>query len=149
MVERYGSLSFFGDIQTPAVKARNSTEYPIGAWDLGVTGSGMNIAMVDTGVDNEHPGLIGKFVAGYDAVCFVHSDPQCILAGADRTTVHSIQTMETSTVLHAWVWPVLAVSMPTARRQISMVPHQTLWLMSDYRRRCRTIRELCVRTGIL
>ena len=81
MVERYGSLSFFGDIQTPAVKARNSTEYPIGAWDLGVTGSGMNIAMVDTGVDNEHPGLSGKFVAGYDAVCFVHSDPQCILAG--------------------------------------------------------------------
>ena len=81
LVERYGSLSFFGDIQTPAVKARNSTEYPIGAWDLGVTGSGMNIAMVDTGVDNEHPGLSGKFVAGYDAVCFVHSDPQCILAG--------------------------------------------------------------------
>jgi len=81
MVERYGSLKFFGDIQTPAVKARNSTEYPIGAWDLGVTGSGMNIAMVDTGVDNEHPGLSGKFVAGYDAVCFVHSDPQCILAG--------------------------------------------------------------------
>lgn len=81
MVERYGSLRFFGDIQTPSVKARSSTEYPIGAWDLGVTGSGMNIAMVDTGVDNEHPGLSGKFVAGYDAVCFVHSDPQCILAG--------------------------------------------------------------------
>ena len=81
MVERYGSLKFFGDIQTPTIKARNSTEYPIGAWDLGVTGSGMNIAMVDTGVDNEHPGLSGKFVAGYDAVCFVHSDPQCILAG--------------------------------------------------------------------
>ena len=81
MVERYGSLKFFGDIQTPTVKARNSTEYPIGAWDMGVTGSGMNIAMVDTGVDNEHPGLSGKFVAGYDAVCFVHSDPQCILAG--------------------------------------------------------------------
>ena len=81
MVERYGSLVFFGDIQTPTVKARNSTEYPVGAWDLGVTGSGINIAMVDTGVDNEHPGLSGKFVAGYDAVCFVHSDPQCVLAG--------------------------------------------------------------------
>ena len=25
--------------------------------------------------------LVGKFVAGYDAVCFVHSDPQCILSG--------------------------------------------------------------------
>ncbi|MGB1802329.1 MAG: hypothetical protein ACPHKZ_04760, partial [Candidatus Thalassarchaeaceae archaeon] len=81
MVERYGSLVFFGDVQTPAVKAMNSSEYPIGAWDFGVTGKGINIAMVDTGVDNEHPGLNTKFVAGYDAVCFVHSDPQCILAG--------------------------------------------------------------------
>ncbi len=81
MVERYGSLIFYGDVQTPAVKASNSTEYPVGAWDLGVSGEGVNIAMVDTGVDNEHPGLFGKFVAGYDAVCYMHSDPQCILAG--------------------------------------------------------------------
>ena len=81
MVERYGSLVFFGDIQTLAVKAKNSSEYPVAAWDFGVTGKGINIAMVDTGVDNEHPGLNTKFVAGYDAVCFVHSDPQCILAG--------------------------------------------------------------------
>ena len=36
MVERYGSLVFYGDVQTPAVKAKNSSEYPIGAWDLGV-----------------------------------------------------------------------------------------------------------------
>ena len=81
MVERYGSLVFFGDIQTPAVKASNSTEYPVGAWDLGVSGRGVNIALTDTGVDNEHPGLSGKFVAGYDAVCYVHTDPQCLLAG--------------------------------------------------------------------
>ena len=81
MVERYGSLVFYGDVQTPAVKAKNSTEYPVGAWDLGVSGYGVNIALTDTGVDNEHPGLSGKFVSGYDAVCFVHSDPQCILAG--------------------------------------------------------------------
>ena len=81
MVERYGSLVFYGDIQTPAVKARNSTEYPVGAWDLGVSGHGVNIALTDTGVDNEHPGLSGKFVAGYDAVCYMHTDPQCLLAG--------------------------------------------------------------------
>ncbi|MDP6912411.1 MAG: S8 family serine peptidase [Candidatus Thalassarchaeaceae archaeon] len=81
MVERYGSLVFYGDVQTPAVKASNSSDYPVGAWDLGLSGQGINIAMVDTGVDNEHPGLVGKFVAGYDAVCFVHSDPQCVLAG--------------------------------------------------------------------
>ena len=80
MVERYGEIHLYGDIQTPAVKARNSTLYP-GAWDLGVTGDGAVIAMVDTGVDNEHPGLNEKFVAGYDAVCYVHTDPTCILAG--------------------------------------------------------------------
>ena len=80
MVERYGEIHLYGDIQTPAVKARNSSLYP-GAWDLGVTGDGVVIAMVDTGVDNEHPGLNEKFVAGYDAVCFVHSDPACVLAG--------------------------------------------------------------------
>ena len=81
MVERYGSLVFYGDVQTPSVKASNSTEYPLGAWDLGLSGKGINIAMVDTGVDNEHPGLVEKFVAGYDAVCYLHSDPQCVLAG--------------------------------------------------------------------
>ena len=80
MVERYGEIHLYGDIQTPAVKARNSSLYP-GAWDLGVTGDGVVIAMVDTGVDNEHPGLNEKFVAGYDAVCYVHTDPTCIAAG--------------------------------------------------------------------
>ena len=80
MVERYGEIHLYGDIQTPAVKARNSTLYP-GAWDLGVSGDGVVIAMVDTGVDNEHPGLNEKFVAGYDAVCYVHTDPTCVLAG--------------------------------------------------------------------
>ena len=80
MLERYGQIHLYGYIQTPAVKARNSTLYP-GAWDLGVTGDGVVIAMVDTGVDNEHPGLREKFVAGYDAVCFVHTEPTCVLAG--------------------------------------------------------------------
>jgi len=81
MVEKYGEVVFFGDVQTPAVKASNSSFYPVGAWDLGVSGAGVNIAMVDTGVDNEHPGLSEKFVAGYDAVCYTPSDPICIAAG--------------------------------------------------------------------
>jgi len=82
MVERYGSVVFFGDVQTTSIKARNSTEYPVGAWDLGVSGKGVNIAMTDTGVDNEHPGLVGKFKAGFDAVCYLHSDvPRCLAAG--------------------------------------------------------------------
>ena len=84
MVERYGFVVFYGDVQTPAVKARNSTEYPVGAWDLGVSGHGVNIALTDTGVDNEHPGLSGKFVAGYDAVCYVHTDPSCLLSNSLR-----------------------------------------------------------------
>ena len=81
MVHRYGQVVFYGDVQTQNVKARNSTIYPNGAWDFGVTGKGVNIAMVDTGVDNEHPGLVGKFVAGYDAVCYNPSDPNCVLNG--------------------------------------------------------------------
>jgi len=85
MVERYGTLIFYGDIQTPAVKARNSTEYPLGAWQLGVSGYGVNIALTDTGVDSEHPGLEGKHVAGYDAVCFMHTDPTCALSGGRQT----------------------------------------------------------------
>ena len=48
MVERYGSLVFYGDVQTPAVKARNSTEYPLGAWGLGVSGQGVNICLLYT-----------------------------------------------------------------------------------------------------
>ena len=86
MVERYGSIQFYGDIQTMAVKARNSTEYPESAWQLGVSGKGVNIALTDTGVDSEHPGLEGKHVAGFDAVCFVHTDVHdCVLAGGRET----------------------------------------------------------------
>lgn len=81
MVHQYGTVVFYGDVQTPNVKARNSSIYPDAAWNFGVTGKGVNIAMVDTGVDNEHPGLVGKFVAGYDAVCYLHTDPTCVAAG--------------------------------------------------------------------
>ena len=81
MVHQYGTVVFYGDIQTPNVNARNSSIYPDAAWNFGVTGKGVNIAMVDTGVDNEHPGLVGKFVAGYDAVCYLHTDQTCVAAG--------------------------------------------------------------------
>ena len=76
MVEPYGRVVFYGDVQTPAIKASNSSVYPEGAWSLGVSGKGVNIAVVDTGVDNEHPGLEGKFIAGYDAVC--SDDALCV-----------------------------------------------------------------------
>jgi subtilisin family serine protease len=53
------------DISNPAIKARNSTEYsPNTAWTLGYLGKGVNIAIIDTGVDDNHESLMGKFVAG-------------------------------------------------------------------------------------
>ena len=53
MIEEYGTLRFYGDIQTPAVKASSSDIYPEGA-ELSVSGAGINIALTDTGVDSEH-----------------------------------------------------------------------------------------------
>ncbi|UCE37734.1 MAG: S8 family serine peptidase [Thermoplasmata archaeon] len=53
------------DVSNPAIKARNSTEYsPNTAWTLGYSGKGINIAIIDTGVDEYHESLMGKFVAG-------------------------------------------------------------------------------------
>ncbi len=55
------------DISTPAMKARGSDDYsPNTAWELGYTGQGMTIAILDTGVDDRHDSLFGKFVAGVD-----------------------------------------------------------------------------------
>lgn len=86
MVERYGQIILWGDVQTPNILAEQSDVYPHTAWNHSpMKGAGINIAMVDTGTDNEHPGLKDKFVAGYDAVCFVHTDPACLLAGGRET----------------------------------------------------------------
>ena len=50
------------------IRARDSSEYsPNTAYDLGVYGCGVTIAVFDSGVDDEHPYLKGKVVAGYDA----------------------------------------------------------------------------------
>ncbi len=86
MVERYGQVILWGDIQTPNILAEPSDVYPHAAWNHTPSkGAGINIAMVDTGTDNEHPGLKDKFVAGYDAVCYLHTDPTCVLSGARET----------------------------------------------------------------
>jgi len=55
------------DISCPATKSRQSVYYsPDTAWDLGYTGNGIVIAVLDTGVDDQHESLNGKFVAGVD-----------------------------------------------------------------------------------
>jgi len=55
------------DISVRAVKARNSPLYsPNTAWELGYTGKNVTVAVLDTGVDDEHEFLRGKFVAGFD-----------------------------------------------------------------------------------
>lgn len=67
MIEPKGNIVFFSDIATPAVKAKESEEYsPYTAWELGYTGKGAVIAIMDTGVDNGHPSLSGKWAGGAD-----------------------------------------------------------------------------------
>ncbi len=67
MIEPKVDIVFFSDIATPTVKAKESEEYsPNTAWELGYTGKGAVIAIMDTGVDNGHPSLSGKWVGGAD-----------------------------------------------------------------------------------
>ncbi len=66
-IEPLPKLTPFLDVSARAVKARESEEYsPNTAWELGYTGIGINIAIFDSGVDDDHPSLRGKFVAGAD-----------------------------------------------------------------------------------
>jgi serine protease AprX len=67
MIEMAGRPYLDLDVANAALKARESKEYsPSTAWELGVTGKGINIAVMDTGVDNGHPGLVGKWLGGAD-----------------------------------------------------------------------------------
>ena len=74
-----GTIRLDGDVQTPNVKARESEEFsPETAWELGYRGKGVNIAIMDTGIDNNHPSLIGKWVGGADM-----SKPESFLVPRD------------------------------------------------------------------
>jgi subtilisin family serine protease len=55
------------DVASRALKAQESAEYsPNTTWELGYKGSGIIISIMDTGVDDAHSALAGKFVAGVD-----------------------------------------------------------------------------------
>jgi len=66
MVELQQRVRAALDVSARAVKARSSTEYSDVWEDFGVNGAGINIAILDTGVDDEHESLNGKYVAGVD-----------------------------------------------------------------------------------
>jgi len=66
MVELQQKVRAFLDVSSRAVKARPSTQYPDVWEELGVDGTGVNVAILDTGVDDEHESLSGKYVAGVD-----------------------------------------------------------------------------------
>jgi subtilisin family serine protease len=66
MVELQQRVRATLDVSARAVKARPSDVYSDVWEELGVDGTGINIAILDTGVDDEHESLTGKFVAGVD-----------------------------------------------------------------------------------
>lgn len=66
-IEPLGVPLLYSDIATPTVRAKQSEMYsPQTAWDLGYTGKGVSLAVIDTGIDDEHPSLSGKFLGGVD-----------------------------------------------------------------------------------
>ena len=55
------------DVASSSVTVKQSMAYsPETIFDLGYTGKGVNIAIIDSGIDDEHPDLNGVFVAGVD-----------------------------------------------------------------------------------
>jgi subtilisin family serine protease len=62
------------DVSNRAIQARASNTFsPNTAQDLGFDGTGVNIAILDTGVDDGHEAFTGKFVAGFNT--FNAADP--------------------------------------------------------------------------
>jgi serine protease AprX len=64
------------NISAPTVKSRVGAISPGANEGLGITGAGVNIAILDSGVDDViHQAFTGKFVAGYNAVTDTIENP--------------------------------------------------------------------------
>jgi subtilisin family serine protease len=71
MIEWQTPDQIMNDVSTRAIQARASVTYsPNTAQNQNITGTGVNIAILDTGVDNNHQAFTGKFVAGFNAANF-------------------------------------------------------------------------------
>lgn len=58
------------DISARAIQTKASQTYPNSAEAANLTGKGINIAIIDTGVDDDHEQLLNKRIAGFDATIF-------------------------------------------------------------------------------
>jgi len=76
MVEEQPWLVATLDVAIPTVKARPNDLYHDVWEELGYNGTDVTIAILDTGVDDQHESLDGKFVAGVDV-----SNPPLIITG--------------------------------------------------------------------
>ena len=99
-------LVHWQDIYYPAldksvgtIKVRQNDEYSPVVWDSGLTGDGINIAILDTGVDNEHETFEGRFIAGVDCVggCGTYTTEEG--SGGDPDDRHGHGTHTASTAL--------------------------------------------------
>ncbi len=67
MVEEQSIYEPALDVAASALRARDSAVYPDTVWtDLGYTGAGVVVAVLDTGVDENHESLVDKYIGGAD-----------------------------------------------------------------------------------
>jgi subtilisin family serine protease len=71
MIEWQVPLQPGNDVGSRANQSRASSTFsPNTAQDAGFNGTGVTVAVVDTGVDDAHQSFAGKFIAGFDATIF-------------------------------------------------------------------------------
>ncbi len=86
------------DKSVGTIKVRQNDEYSPVVWDNGLTGDGINIAILDTGVDNEHETFEGRFIAGVDCVggCAEYTTEEGSGGDPDDRNGHGTHTASTA-----------------------------------------------------